>query len=112
MAKHYLITCFILSFFAYASPVHAQDIALKGTEPRIEKLAIYPNPVNSNRQFIYIDSKLKMNKKIEFFNAIGKNIYSTYLTGNELNISKLSTGIYYLKITENNISETRKLVIN
>lgn len=112
MAKNYVLILFFILFLALAPKAFAQDMAYNGTEPKIESLSIYPNPVNSNRQVIYISSKLNMGKQIEFFNAIGKKIYTTYLTGKELNISKLSTGVYFLKITENNVTETRKLVIN
>ncbi|WP_242092050.1 T9SS type A sorting domain-containing protein [Aestuariivivens sediminicola] len=107
MAKNYIVTLIVLLFFAFAPKAFAQEIA----QPKIENLSIYPNPVNSNRQFIFITSKHNLVKQIEFFNAIGKKIYATTLTGKELNISRLATGVYFLKITENNITETRKLVI-
>ena len=77
----------------------------------IEGLTIYPNPVSNNKSFIYISSKKSLTKKVDIFNVLGKRIFSVALTGKELNISRLSTGVYILKITENNISETRKLVI-
>lgn len=112
MTKNYILTFFLFFLLLLIPKGHAQDIAYNAGEGKIENLSIYPNPVNSNRQFIYITSKLNMSKKIEFFNAIGKKIYATDLTGKELNISKLSTGVYFLKITENNITETRKLVVN
>ena len=38
-------------------------------------------------------------------------IYATVLNGRELNISNLAKGVYFLKITENNITEARKLFI-
>ncbi|WMI66362.1 T9SS type A sorting domain-containing protein [Aestuariibaculum sp. YM273] len=77
----------------------------------IENLSIYPNPVNSGRTYIYITTKQNLSKKIEFFDVLGKRIYSTTLVGKELNISSLNKGVYILKVTENGISETRKLVI-
>ncbi|WP_242084114.1 T9SS type A sorting domain-containing protein [Aestuariivivens sediminis] len=107
MAKNYALTLSLFLIIAFAPRVYAQDIA----QQKIEHLSIYPNPVNSNRQVIYVTSKLNMIKHIEFFNAIGKKIYATTITGKELNISPLTTGVYFLKITENNITETRKLVI-
>ncbi|WP_223549546.1 MULTISPECIES: T9SS type A sorting domain-containing protein [Aestuariivivens] len=107
MVKNYVLTFFFVLFFAVAPKAFAQDIP----QQKIENLSIYPNPVNSNRQVIYITTKRNMTKQIEFFNAIGKKIHATTITGKELNISKLATGVYFLKITENNITETRKLVI-
>ncbi len=81
------------------------------TSQNIEGLSIYPNPVTNGKTFIYITSKRNLSKKVEFFNVLGKQIFSIVLTGKELNISRLSKGVYILKVTENNKSETRKLVI-
>ena len=78
---------------------------------QIEGLTIYPNPVSNNKPFIYITSKNNLSKTVDVFNVLGKRIFSVSLIGKELNISMLSTGVYILKITENKVSETRKLVI-
>jgi hypothetical protein len=80
-------------------------------EKNIEDLSIYPNPVSTGKTHIFITSKLNASKHIAFYNVLGKRIFSTHLTGKELNISNLTKGVYLLKITENNISETRKLII-
>jgi len=112
MRKNYFFTIlFVLMFFVTQQGfAQAVDSNLPAQQ-NIEELSIYPNPVNNGKQFIYITSKNNFTKKIEIFNALGKQILSNVLIGKELNISKLSTGVYILKITENNISETRKLVI-
>lgn len=80
-------------------------------EQSINGLSIYPNPVSNTRTHVFISSKLDATKTIEFYNVLGKRIFTTKLIGRELNISNLNKGVYLLKITENNISETRKLVI-
>tara|TARA_R110000868_G_scaffold141147_9_gene357366 strand:- start:1297 stop:1596 length:300 start_codon:yes stop_codon:yes gene_type:complete len=80
-------------------------------QQNIEDLSIYPNPVTNGKTFIYITSKSNLTKKVEFFNVLGKQIFSTVITGKELNISNLSKGVYILRITESAITETRKLVI-
>ncbi|WP_298238605.1 T9SS type A sorting domain-containing protein [uncultured Algibacter sp.] len=112
MIKNYVfILFFTLSFFAIPK-VFAQDFNGKESDTqKIEALSIYPNPVTNNRQFVNITTRYNSIKQIEFFNVIGKKIYATVLNGRELNISRLSTGVYFIKITENSISETRKLVI-
>jgi hypothetical protein len=81
------------------------------TQPNIEGLAIYPNPVSRQQSFINIASKHSLVKTIEIFDVLGKQVFKTVLSGRELNISNLKKGVYILKITENNISESRKLVI-
>ena len=54
---------------------------------------------------------MNTSKHIEFYDVLGKRIFSTKIRTKELNISNLTKGVYILKITENDISETRKLVI-
>lgn len=81
------------------------------TKQNIADLSIYPNPVSNGKTYVFITSKLNATKQIEFYNVLGKRIFSTHLNGKELNIANLSKGVYLLKITENNISETRKLII-
>ncbi|WOD45152.1 T9SS type A sorting domain-containing protein [Hwangdonia lutea] len=112
MGKNYFFTTLFVLMFFVGQPGFAQaGNSNLPAQQNIEGLSIYPNPVNNGKQFIYITSKNSLTKKIEIFNALGKRILSTVLVGKELNISKLSTGVYILKITESNVSETRKLVI-
>lgn len=112
MKKNYLFILLLMLTFTASQYGFAQNNVNKNPiKQNIEGLSIYPNPVNSGKTFIYLTSKRNLTKKIEFFNVLGKQIYATLLTGKELNISNLSKGVYILKITENNISETRKLVI-
>lgn len=113
MAKNYFLTTFFfLAFLIFTNTGEAQNFANNTpTQENIEGLSIYPNPVNSGKTFIYITSKKNLVKKIEFFNVLGKQIYSTRLVGKELNITNLNKGVYILKVTEGDVSETRKLVI-
>jgi hypothetical protein len=113
MNKNY----FLITFFFLAFMITQQGFSQSSSngtptqEQNIEGLSIYPNPVTEGRQVIYITSKKNFSKNIEIYNVLGKQIHSTVLSGKELNISSLSTGVYILKITENKVSETRKLVI-
>ncbi|GAA3634160.1 T9SS type A sorting domain-containing protein [Flavivirga jejuensis] len=112
MKKNYLFILLLVLTFTTAQFGFAQNNVNTPPVPQdIEGLSIYPNPSTSGRTYIYITSKYNLTKKIEFFNVLGKKVYSIVLTGKELNISNLNKGVYILKITENKISETRKLVI-
>ena len=112
MKKNYLLTLLFALMFMITQQGFSQAIDKKApVHQNIEGLTIYPNPVSNGKQYIYITSKKSLNKRIEIFNVLGKQIFKTNLIGKELNISKLNTGVYILKITEKNISETRKLVI-
>lgn len=80
-------------------------------QEKIEGLTIYPNPVNYGQNVVHITSKYNGFKTVAIFNVLGKQIASYRLTGKTLDVTNLSKGVYVLKISENNISEVRKLVI-
>lgn len=113
MAKSYFFILLFSFMFLISSKGFSQNNVNDGlrVSQNIEDLSIYPNPVTNGKIFIYITSKRNLTKKVDFFNVLGKQIFSTVITSKELNISRLSKGVYILKITENDISETRKLVI-
>lgn len=108
--KNYLYLICILAFLSASMVGYSQVIEPNTSKTEtIEGLNIYPNPVSNGK--INITTKQNLSKDIEIFDVLGKKIYSTSLFGKELNISKLTPGIYILKIKENNSSATRKLVV-
>ncbi|KAB1068370.1 T9SS type A sorting domain-containing protein [Tamlana haliotis] len=112
MKKKYFFFLFIAFSLLLAFPTEAQNKgAFSSVEENIPGLNIYPNPVNSQTTYINIVSTMNATKNIEIYNVLGKRLFATKLSGRELNISQLNKGIYILKITENEFSETRKLVI-
>jgi len=109
MKKNYVLIPFLVITLAFTQLINAQS-SIQDIEPtNIEGLIIYPNPVSHGK--LYITTKQNLTKDIEIFNVLGNRIYTTTLFGKELNVSKLHAGVYILKISENNISTTRKLVI-
>lgn len=78
-------------------------------EDVIENLTIFPNPITNGK--VYINSKLNLKKDIEIYDVLGKKVVSTQLMRRELDVSKLTPGVYIMKISENNKTATRKLVI-
>lgn len=112
MKKHYFFNLlFALAVFTGLSGFSQNNANGTHIKQNIEELSIYPNPVSNGKTVIYITSKLNLTKQVEFYDVLGKQIFSTVLVGKELNISNLSKGVYVLKITEKNITETKKLVI-
>jgi len=112
MRKNYVLITLFALMFVITQQGFSQAITTNAlVQENIEGLSIFPNPVNNGKQYINITSKRSLVKKVEIFNVLGKRIFSIMLIGKELNISKLGTGVYILKITEKDISETRKLVI-
>ena len=83
--------------------------SLSNTEFSEVELNIYPNPVNDG--FVNINSKIDGQKSIELYNLNGKNVMSTTLDDNTLNVSEVSSGVYLLKVTISNNTSTKKLII-
>ncbi|NNC49073.1 MAG: T9SS type A sorting domain-containing protein [Flaviramulus sp.] len=111
MKKYYYFLLFIIAIFTTQYSGAQNNAFDNPINKSIEGLSIYPNPVSLGKTYVYILSKQNLTKKIEFYNVLGKQIYVTNLTGKELDITNLNKGVYILKITEADISETRKLVI-
>ena len=109
MKKNYILTSLIVFAFMFTQQSSAQSSIQNSASTNIEGLIIYPNPVNQGK--LYITTKQNLTKEIEIFNVLGERIFTTTLFGKELNVSKLHAGVYLLKVSENNISTTRKLVI-
>ena len=111
MAKNYIyIILFLLSFSigAVAQEIRNSSSA-KSQEPTIEGLSLYPNPNNTGK--VYITSRLNLDKKVEIFDVLGKLVLQVTLTSKELNISNLSSGVYIIKIKENETTAARKLIV-
>lgn len=105
----------LLLFFGLGMGVtsgYAQTNSFTTSQPasgEIVDLSIYPNPVSNGK--IYITTKKNSGLNIEIYDVLGKKIISASIFGKELNISKLTAGIYILKIKEGTSSATRKLVV-
>ncbi|ARV06037.1 hypothetical protein BTO04_04675 [Polaribacter sp. SA4-10] len=71
---------------------------------------IYPNPTNGNT--IYI--KTSNNTDVHIYNVLGKIVKSVKITANKnsIDVSKLSKGIYIVKMSIDNKSITKKLIKN
>jgi len=109
MKKNYILISLIVFAFMFTQQSGAQSAIQNSTSTNIEGLIVYPNPVSHGK--LYITTKNNLTKEVEIFNVLGERIYTATLFGKELNISKLHAGVYILKISENNMSATRKLVI-
>ncbi|MTH16942.1 T9SS type A sorting domain-containing protein [Flavobacterium sp. LC2016-01] len=111
MAKNYFYITFLLAFFFTVS-VSAQDskqLPKPQESTSIEGLSLYPNPVTGGK--VYISSKNDLEKEIIVFDLLGKKVLQTHITSKELNVSDLAPGVYIIKISEENASATRKLII-
>ena len=73
-------------------------------------IKVYPNPVNEQLNIRYTKST---NEHVSFYmyDATGRNVYSSAVNQKKINTSKLTDGIYVLKIIGNGIVETKKIII-
>ena len=70
---------------------------------------VYPNPVSNGMVTITSNTKDAMN--VQVFDILGKQVKNETLTNNTLNVSNLKSGVYIVKITQNNATTTKKLVV-
>jgi len=78
-----------------------------------DKVLIYPNPV-LNGDNLSIKFKFNLSAKLELYNVTGKLVLSDAVSNQdkkEVNTNALANGIYMLKISTDNASTTRKVVI-
>jgi hypothetical protein len=74
------------------------------------KFSLYPNPTNTG--FVNITSTTADAMNVQVFDILGKQVKNETLVNNRLNVSNLKSGLYMVKITQNNATSTKKLVIN
>jgi hypothetical protein len=111
MTKNYFYITLLLAFF-FTITATAQD---NKQQPKtqentsIEGLSLYPNPVTTGK--VYISSKNDLEKEIIIFDVLGKKVLQTKIDSKELNVSNLLPGVYIIKITEEEATSSRKLIV-
>lgn len=90
---------------------NVNDITLSTNDvSSIDRFRVYPNPVKNGEFFI--NTNLNGDKSVQIFDLLGKQVYSQDISANEkIKTSSLRTGIYILKVVENDKAATTKLII-
>ena len=83
---------------------------LSTTNFEATSFSIYPNPTNTGSVTITSTSSSDA-MNVQVFDILGKQVKNETLTNNTLNVSDLRSGVYIVKMTQNNASTTKKLVI-
>ena len=96
-------------FTISATAQDSKQLPKTQNDTSIEGLNLYPNPVTNGK--VYITSKKDLEKEIIIFDVLGKKVLQTTISTKELNVSNLSPGVYIIKITEEEATSSRKLII-
>ncbi|WP_051229620.1 T9SS type A sorting domain-containing protein [Psychroserpens burtonensis] len=71
--------------------------------------SVYPNPTSTG--FVNIVGTTDNAITVSVYDILGKQVINETLTNNRVNVSALNAGIYIVKISQNDASVTKKLVI-
>ncbi|MFD0861050.1 T9SS type A sorting domain-containing protein [Sungkyunkwania multivorans] len=72
------------------------------------ELRIYPIPA---KQYVNIFTTRGLDVQVQVYSILGKKVLESSIADNRLNIGSLATGIYILRVTEENKTATRKLIV-
>lgn len=112
MSKKYLYI--VPLFFLTSLCAKAQDSKDNYTSRDIsilnDYMDVFPNPVGTGGR-LYISSKKQTPKDFKIFDVLGKLVLIGTANTKEINISSLTSGVYIIKLSDENQSASRKLVI-
>lgn len=72
-------------------------------------LKVYPNPTSVG--YINIANRNNSIMKVSVYDVLGKQVLNKTLMNNRLSVASLKSGIYVMKISQDNATITKKLVI-
>ncbi len=70
---------------------------------------LYPNPVIAD--VVYITTEKNHVKEVKIYDVFGELVLTDRLNSKAMNISKLSSGVYVVQVTEDDKTITRKLIV-
>ena len=94
--------------FNYSDEIVVSDATLGITENIVLDFKLYPNPV---KDILNIETNNVNIQNVNIYDVLGKKVWSqSELTSNSINISSLNKGLYFIKLTSEGQSVTRKIV--
>ncbi|MCV9934435.1 S8 family serine peptidase [Flavobacterium sp. LS1R47] len=75
----------------------------------IDGFVIYPNPVKDGK--VYVETRSSSTKNIRISDMAGKIVFTAQTENKELNIHKLPTGVYVIKVEQDGKTSTQKLIV-
>ncbi|WP_299439149.1 lamin tail domain-containing protein [uncultured Aquimarina sp.] len=89
---------------------NAGILSVDSFDEESENFNVFPNPTNTG--FVNITPKSNTVVTVNVFDMLGKQVISQTLSNNSLNVSNLNTGIYILKLDQDDgTSASKRLVI-
>ena len=76
----------------------------------MSSLSLYPNP--ATRGVVNIETATQGDKQVIVMDVLGKTVMNTTISGTELNIASLKSGVYMVQVIQNDATATRKLIVN
>lgn len=87
---------------------HTQTLSINSFA--INEIKVYPNPF---KEILHINLINSNQTNIELYNVIGVKVLSKTTTSSEiLNLSNLASGVYILRLTQGNLTISKKLIKN
>ncbi|WP_406683279.1 carbohydrate-binding protein [Seonamhaeicola sp. MEBiC1930] len=90
--------------------VYGVDAVLSNSKPELSnKIELYPNPVNNA-----FTVRNGMDSKITIYSILGRKVLTTDIKQNKqiVDVSHLNTGIYIVRVNNNGVVTTKKIVKN
>ena len=97
------------SIYFVARSLAELNVLSSNSFDNINGLTMYPNPLSGNTLFLTSTANASMS--VQIFDILGKEVVKADVVNNTVNVSKLTAGVYVVKITEEGKTATRKLVI-
>ncbi len=105
----YLYLILFMGFCLVLSGQEKPDKTTTKTSRDSMQFDLYPNP--AFQDVVYVTTMNNTGKDITVYDIFGKVVLRDRIAANELNISRLIPGVYFLQVDANNKSMTRKLVV-
>lgn len=85
------------------------ELTLSTKNNQIQGFGMYPNP--ASKGYVTLSSKNNAKMSVAVFDILGKQVLNKTVSNNILNVSSLKSGVYIMKVSQDNASVTKKLVI-
>lgn len=97
------------SYYTAAPSAGAVNNVLSTQNKHIESVSIYPNPTSLG--YLNISSKSNSKMAVSVFDVLGKQVIRKTVNDHILNVSKLNSGIYLMKVSQDDATITKKVVV-